>query len=56
MSANQKNTTQERVEHLENVIRALLKDVVPHTRDTGHNAADREMSAAIKAARAAVPN
>lgn len=45
-----------RVKQLEDVVRALLRDVVPHARDTGHNAADREMRAAIDAARAAVPN
>lgn len=46
----------ERVALLEKVIRSLLRDVVPHARDTGHNAADREMREAIEAARAAVPD
>jgi hypothetical protein len=46
----------ERVKQLEGVVRALLRDVVPHTRETGHNAADREMRAAIDAAHAAVHN
>jgi hypothetical protein len=35
-------------------ISALLRDVVPHVRDTGHNAADREMAQAIHAARSLV--
>ena len=43
-----------RSEQLEAVVLAMLVDVVPHTRDTGHNAADREMREAIKAARAVV--
>lgn len=33
------------------VIKSLLDDVVPHTRDTGHNVADREMSSSIQQAR-----
>ncbi|MYM92495.1 hypothetical protein [Duganella vulcania] len=43
-----------RVKQLEEVIRNLLRDVVPHVRETGHNAADREIRAAVSAARAAV--
>lgn len=38
-------------EKLEATIKGLLIQVVPHVRDTGHNAADREMHSAIKAAR-----
>lgn len=45
-----------RIRQLEGAVRGLLTCAVPHTRDTGHNAADREMSEAIKAARAAVPD
>jgi len=44
-----------RIRQLESVVQALLSDVVPHSRDTGHNAADRDMAEAIKAARAALP-
>lgn len=45
---------EERVSALEHALRAMLTDVVPHTRETGHNAADREMNEAIKNARALV--
>lgn len=45
-----------RIRQLEGAVRGMLTCVVPHTRDTGHNAADREMTEAIKAARAAVPD
>lgn len=50
------NTAAERVAQLEDVVRALLRNVVPHARETGHNAADREMRTAIDTARAAVRN
>lgn len=33
-------------------LNGLLEHVVPHARDTGHNAADREMCEAIQVARA----
>jgi hypothetical protein len=49
------NAAAVRVELLEDVVRSLLRDVVPHVRDTGHNAADREMYETIMSARAAVP-
>jgi hypothetical protein len=45
---------EDRIAALESALRAMLTDVVPHTRDTGHNAADREMREAIKTARALV--
>lgn len=35
-------------------LRAMLRDVVPHVRDVGHNAADREMSHAIRTAQSLV--
>ena len=41
-------------ERFENVVHTLLEHVVPHARETGHNAADREMAEAIKLARASV--
>ena len=42
---------EDRIAALERALRAMLTDVVPHARDTGHNAADREMAEAIKTAR-----
>lgn len=42
---------EERIAALETALRAMLTCVVPHARDTGHNAADREMREAIEAAR-----
>jgi len=46
----------ERITELEGIVKSLLTDVVPHVRDTGHNAADRELKEAIRAAHAAVGN
>lgn len=40
-----------RIADLERALRAMLTDVVPHARETGHNAADREMREAIRVAR-----
>jgi hypothetical protein len=37
---------------LQAIIKSLLVDVAPHTRETGHNAADRDMAESIKNARA----
>jgi ribosomal protein L15 len=45
-----------RIRQLEGVVQLMLNDVVPHVRDTGHNAADRAACEAINAARGAVPN
>lgn len=48
------NKASERIELLECILISMLKDVVPHVRDTGHNAADREIAEVVRQARKAL--
>lgn len=45
-----------RIVNLERALTALLRDVVPHVKDTGHNAADRDIRESIKLANATIGN
>lgn len=50
-ATQEREWTEERIAALTSALRGLLDHVVPHARDTGHNAADREMREAIQVAR-----
>lgn len=42
------------MKQMRNLLRRVNTDLIPHLRDTGHNAADREMSETIAAVRASI--
>jgi hypothetical protein len=45
------NEAAREIERLRRIIEAVRRDILPHVRDTGHNAADREISHAAQAVR-----
>ena len=42
------------IDLLRDILRRVNADLIPHLRDTGHNAVDREMSETISAVRGAI--
>lgn len=52
--AKERDEALAKIEHLLGVLRQVQQNIIPFTRDTGHNAVDREMNEAIEAVRSAL--